>query len=45
MAHLVFDGDENSLTLFDGDCKPIESWQATNRPDSGAPLNYIPDGD
>jgi hypothetical protein len=45
MASIVFDGDENSLTLFDREGKTLGSWQATNRPESRAPLNYIPDGD
>jgi hypothetical protein len=45
MAMLIFDGDENSLTLVDAKGKAVGTWQATNRPESTAPLRYIPNGD
>jgi hypothetical protein len=45
MSSLLFDGDENSLTLLARTGKVLGSWQATNQPQSSAPLNYIPDGD
>jgi hypothetical protein len=45
MAMLIFDGDENSLTLVDGKGKTAGKWQASNGPASGAPLRYIPNGD
>lgn len=45
MAMLIFDGDENSLTLLDGDGKTVGKWQASNRPINNAPLRYIPNGD
>jgi hypothetical protein len=53
MSYLIFDGDTNSLSLFDGSGKFVESWPATNR---GGPksdfritrdeafVSYIPDG-
>jgi len=31
MSYLIFDGDTNSLSLFDGSGKPVASWPATNR--------------
>lgn len=45
MAMLIFDGDENSLTLVDSKGKKVGAWQASNRPESSAPLRYIPNGD
>lgn len=45
MAMLIFDGDENSLTLVDNEKKTVGKWQATNRPASSSPLRYIPNGD
>jgi hypothetical protein len=48
MSILIFDGDENSLTLLTSDGKMFGRWQASNRvanDPTNAPLNYIPDGD
>jgi hypothetical protein len=45
MATLIFDGDENSLTLVNGKGESVGMWQASNRPVSDAPLRYIPNGD
>jgi hypothetical protein len=54
MSSLVFDGDENRLSLFDNAGRFVDSWQASNR---GGPksdhhidrhesyLTYIPDGE
>jgi hypothetical protein len=45
MAMLIFDGDENSLTLVNGKGETVETWQASNRPDSTSLLKFIPNGD
>ena len=48
MSSLLFDGDENSLSLFDNSGKLLGSWQASNRGVHAAPseqwIRHIPDG-
>jgi hypothetical protein len=45
MSTLIFDGDENALTLVDGNGKTAGMWQASNRPVNSSSLRYIPNGD